>query len=164
MIHCFSVSHTTDDKLEPVHEYWPGWLDGCTSSLAGSSSTVWKLGLDQSKPWRATNSASSSIKPDGLISGAKVCLRIGGIKSITLYEGVAIFLLSASKPDWYLVQLVCSPMMVAWGRISLTQATKSSWQKAFHLLWGWDIHSLSPPGLILAPRLCHGLKLLQLWL
>src|SRR5215216_6349934 len=62
------------------------WFEASGSSRAGSSSSsvVLKFGDDQSIPNKAWNSASSSTSSDGSISGAKVCLQIGGIRSIIL--------------------------------------------------------------------------------
>ena len=61
---------------------WSWRVEASGSSCAGSSSSVvWKLGDDQSIPVKAWNTASSSISVDGSISGAKVCLRVGGIRS-----------------------------------------------------------------------------------
>ena len=62
---------------------WPE-ASGSTLSAPPSCSLSWKVDDDQLVPYKASNSASSSISPAGSTSGAKVCLRIGGIRLVTL--------------------------------------------------------------------------------
>ena len=59
-----------------------GWLEasGLSFSASPPAALSWKDDEAQSMPLKASNSASSSINPVGSTSGAKVCLRIGGIK------------------------------------------------------------------------------------
>ena len=58
----------------PVYDSWPGGLEGCGSSSAGSSSSSlpsgWKSMVVQSIPVKALNTASSLISGEGSTSGA----------------------------------------------------------------------------------------------
>ena len=76
MKHCFLAKHLA------IHSF--GVLEGSGLSFSTSPSAVlsWKVDEAQSMPLKASNSASASIKLVGSTSGAKVCLRIGGIRLI----------------------------------------------------------------------------------
>ena len=78
MKHCFFA------KRLAIHSF--GGLEDSGLSFSASPSAVvyWKVDEAQSMPLKASNSASSSINPVGSTSGAKVCLRIGGTRLVTL--------------------------------------------------------------------------------
>ena len=83
-----------------VYWSWSWRVEGCGSSSTGSSSSSspigWKSEVAQLIPVKALNIASSLISVDGSMSGAKVCLWIGGVRSWDLWIGALTFLLSAS--------------------------------------------------------------------
>ena len=76
-----------DDKPVLDQLSWPWRVEDSGLSCAGSSSSsspvCWKSDVAQLIPVKALKTASLSIRVDGLMSGEKVCLRVGGMRSTT---------------------------------------------------------------------------------